>query len=260
MRVETIGDCVLYQGDCLEILPEISDADAVITDPPYGVTECAWDEALNLSLLWERLLPCRKDARTPVVVFCQQPFATDLINSARRLFRYRWIWVKNAPVGFLNAYKAPMRTTEEIAVFYAAQPVYNPRGVSEGMCKRRSARNVSEGTRRYRSGRNNVYGADCEGWEGWSGKNMPRDVLYFAREQSESTHPTRKPLELLEYLTLTYTDAGGLVLDPFMGVGTTGVACARMGRRFVGVELDARYFDAACKRIAATCAQGRLAI
>jgi site-specific DNA-methyltransferase (adenine-specific) len=88
---------------------------------------------------------------------------------------------------------------------------------------------------------------------------MPRDVLYFAREQSESTHPTRKPLALLEYLTLTYTDAGGLVLDPFVGVGTAGAACVNTGRKFVGIELDAGYFDAACKRITAAYKQGRLA-
>ena len=74
----------------------------------------------------------------------------------------------------------------------------------------------------------------------------------------EGNHPTVKPLALVENLIRLFTDAGDTILDPFMGSGTTGVACMRTGRKFIGIEMDAKYFAIAEKRITDAAAQGNL--
>lgn len=87
-------------------------------------------------------------------------------------------------------------------------------------------------------------------------KKRPTDVVNFARTNNEN-HPTEKPVGLME-IFIDWTD--GIVLDPFMGSGTTGVACAKMGRPFIGIEKEAKYFDIACERIEKIYSQGDLFI
>lgn len=87
-------------------------------------------------------------------------------------------------------------------------------------------------------------------FSGGGGVNHPKADAYGARKEGRNHHPTVKPLALMEYLcTLTATPTGGVVLDPFMGSGTTGVACVNTGRHFIGIEKDAGYFEIARRRI-----------
>ena len=78
--------------------------------------------------------------------------------------------------------------------------------------------------------------------------NYPTTILEYAREENQ-VHPTQKPTDLLEFLIETYTDEGGIVLDNCMGSGSTGVACKRTNREFIGIEKDADYYALACERI-----------
>ena len=87
----------------------------------------------------------------------------------------------------------------------------------------------------------------------WPDKR-PADVVRHGRS-GNSLHPTEKPLSLMQEV-VSWTD--GRVIDPFMGSGTTGVACANLGRKFIGIEIEPKYFDIACERIEAAYAQGRL--
>jgi site-specific DNA-methyltransferase (adenine-specific) len=251
-----IGDCALYHGDCYDALPALGKADLILTDPPYGCTECAWDKPLDLSRFWKAVSPLRED-KTPVLVFCAQPFTTDLIQSNRREYRYNWYWVKNVASGFLLSHKMPLRALEEIAVFYRSLPTYNPQlaGGKFKKIKRPTKTNLYGDQFKNPSVADRVFG-------------YPTNVLDFlcdssrfattARSAHFSSHPTQKPVSLLSYLILTYTNPGGLVLDPFMGSGSAGVACVQTGRRFIGIEKDADYFALAAERVRAAAAQGGL--
>ena len=176
-----------------------------------------------------------------IVIFSQLPFAVDLINACRKLYRYEWIWQKTLPVGFLNANRMPMRAHENILVFYKHLPKYRP--IYRGGYKPYKAQNVPKNTKDYGHYQTTISASD--------GKRFPIDVIKCAKPNSNKHrfHPTEKPVELLEYLIETYTEEGDKILDPFMGSGSTGVACNVLNRRFIGVELSEEYFEVAKMRI-----------
>lgn len=113
----------LYQGDCMELLPEIpaGSVDLILCDLPYGTTDCKWDHVLPMEKLWKeysRLLKCNGVA----ALFAAQPFTTTLISSNRSNFRYCWYWLKNQATGFAYARYQPMRKIEEVAIFVCNVP------------------------------------------------------------------------------------------------------------------------------------------
>lgn len=120
----------LFHGDCLVGLSrvETGSVDLVLCDLPYGTTSCAWDTVIPFEPLWEQYRRIVKP-KGALVLFAAQPFTTALINSARNLFRYDLIWEKNSPVGFANSHRQPLRSHEQILVFYKRQPTYNPQGL-----------------------------------------------------------------------------------------------------------------------------------
>lgn len=232
----------LLQGDCLKLMKDIQDGsvDLILCDPPYGTTDCSWDNVLPFDLLWaeyDRIL--KPDGAA--VLFSAQPFTTQLIQSNRRAFRYCWYWMKNQPTGFAFARYQPMRRIEEICVFYRKHGTYNPQGVQEiigGKVKRKR-----------QTARESVYN-DSTLLKEYTPKlkNFPKNVLQFNTERG--LHPTQKPVALLEYLIRTYTNEGDTILDNCMGSGSTGVAVKRVGgRRFIGIEQNPEYFNIAQKRI-----------
>ena len=191
MRIEHIGDAVLYLGDCLEILPTLGKVDAVVTDPPYGIGINksnrlsvsrgfggeVWDEH-PADMSW--LLPMG----VPAIVWGGNYF--DLPPTRAPL-----VWDKN------NA------------------------------------------------------GRDFADFEmAWSNLDMVarRIVLRPMNMDGGKKHPTQKPIRVMEWC-LGFLPNAGTILDPFMGSGTTGVACAKLGRKFIGIEIEERYFDIACKRV-----------
>ena len=231
----------LYQGDCLDQMDKVPDhtVDMIFTDLPYGTTKNAWDVPIPLGVLWEQYRRVLKPGGA-VLLFAQMPFGADLINSNRRWYRYEWIWHKTMPVGFLNANRMPLRTHENILVFYEHLPTYHPQMQSgKPYTAKRSARATSN------------YGHFDRKLTVNDGDRFPRDVLTFSNGNNASKiHPTEKPVDLLEYMIRTYTDAGDIVLDSCMGSGSSGDSCQRHGRDIIGIEKDPGYFEAARKRIA----------
>ena len=235
----------LYKGDCLEVMDELIArgivVDAIITDPPYGTTACKWDSVIHFDEMWERLNKLIKP-NGAIVLFGSEPFSSALRMSNIKNYKYDWIWEKSKATNFLNAKKQPLRAKENISVFHKNQPTYNPQ------MKKGEAYN--KGVRKEQS-EDDVYGSFSQTEVKSDGDRYPRDVLYFKTAESEGKtfHKTQKPLALMEYLIKTYTNDGELVLDFTMGSGTTGVACKNLGRDFIGIELDDKYFDIAKKRI-----------
>lgn len=240
----------LFHGDCLEILPRLAEeglhVDAVVTDPPYGTTSAEWDNAPDYGVLFPMMLAIMLP-NAPILSFCQEPICSELRLQFLRLYRYDFVWVKTRPAGFANANRMPMRIHERILVFYRRLPTYNPIKQKVGRPYTRTYsydRHAKKSGSVYRKGTlNKTYTRVSDG------TRYPTDVLYFANDSNNSVHPTQKPDALLRYLILTYTNPGDTVLDPFMGSGTTGVACMQTGRNFIGIELDEGYYNTAKKRI-----------
>lgn len=163
-----------------------------------------------------------------------------------KYYRYEWIWRKTQAKGHLNAKRMPLRAHENIEVFYKKPPTYNPQ-MTHGH-KRKIARNqyIRENTG------SSCYGAEKRNTVYDSTDRYPVDVQTFSNgDQTHRYHVTQKPVSLLEYLIKTYTNEGETVLDNCMGGGSTGVACIRTGRQFIGMELDAAAFEVAKARIEA---------
>lgn len=240
MRVETLGPATLYHGDCLDVLSGISGANAVLTDMPYGSTCLKWDCAVDVDRFWAAALPAAVD-NAAFCLFADMRFALRLINSQPNLFRYDIVWEKTRATGFLDVNRRPLRAHEFICVFYRKSPCFNPQmlpGEQYVKIEKNPNSMAAHYNRNYRSKCNGVYGA----------MRYPRDVVQFP-SLTFPKHPTEKPVGLMEWLVRSYSNAGDLILDPYMGSGSTGVAAVSNGRRFVGIERDLKYFDAACRRI-----------
>ena len=203
-RCEVIGDCTLYLGDCLEVMPTLGKVDAVVTDPPYG-----------LGVRWGKggdgVWPLRD--REMSGGGWDDSTCEDAIMVARGISRNAIIWGGN----------------------------YYTLCASRGWLLWDKMQEHS--------------GAHAE--MAWTNLDIPVRVFRYARAQLASEgkqHPTQKPLPLMVWCLGFLPDAQ-TILDPFMGSGTTGVACVKLGRKFIGVELDETYFDIACKRIRDAYAQ-----
>ena len=244
-------------GDCLEVMKDIPDKsiDMILCDLPYGCgkTYNKWDKLIPVDKLWNEYNRIIKE-NSIVCLFSQEPFTSQLILSNLKKYRYKWIWKKESPLGFLNANYKPLGITEEICVFsnYTVGSAsknkirYNPQGVIE---VNKQKRNNPKSTWRKNKGYS-VGGNKLNSNEPFVQKytNYPVEIITFARDK-EKLHPTQKPVALLEYLIKTYTNEGETVLDNCMGSGSTGVACMNTNRNFIGIELDEKYFEIARKRI-----------
>ena len=232
-----MDDIQLYYGDCLEVMKDIPDksVDMILCDLPYGTTRNKWDTVIDLDLLWSQYERIIKD-NGAIVLFAQVPFNIVLGYSNLKLLKYEWIWEKEQGTGHLNAKKMPLKSHENIMVFYKKPPTYNPQ-MREGKPYTCKSGDWSSN-----------YGAQVNVLTVNNGERYPITVLKFNRNK-QKLHPTQKPVELLEYLIKTYTNEGELVLDNCMGSGSTGVACVNTGRKFIGIEIDKKYFDISKQRI-----------
>ena len=245
-----MSEIKLFQGDCLEIMKNITDksVDMILCDLPYGTTSCAWDIVIPFEPLWEQYNRVIKE-NGAIVLFSNQPFTTDLINSNRKMWKYEIVWKKNTCTGSLLAKKRPMKQYETLEVFYNKQPTYNPQKIkrTEEELKRLSKKSVK------------TSGTDIQTYGGMTLNRyenlykMPSNVIefdaVFNRSKEKTPHPTQKPVVLLEYLINTYTNENEIVLDNCMGSGSTGVACKNLNRKFIGIELNEEYFNIAKERI-----------
>jgi len=242
-----MSEIMLYHNDCFNIFPKLQDRsiDLVLCDMPYGTTACKWDTCLDLERMWKELKRVVKDS-TAIVLTASQPFTSILGASNIKNLQYQWTWIKSRATGHLNAKKRPMKSTEDILVFYSKQPTYNPQDLIYKPVQ------VQNSKSHYLRNKNNVTSTVSGGikYEKYTQEytNYPRQHLEIASE-SLTIHPTQKPLALMEYLIKTYSNEDDTVLDFCMGSGTTGVACKNLNRNFIGIEKEEKYFNIATNRI-----------
>lgn len=233
-------------GCCLDILPTLDSGsvDMVLTDLPYGKTRNSWDRPIPFEPMWAELRRvCKPQAA--MVFTATEPFGAQLICSNLADFRYDLVWSKNKPTGFLNAKKQPLRSHENILVFYRKPPLYSPQ-MTSGHKPGNYARCIQHSTN---------YGKQTPTEYGGSTKRYPKSVIEIPiinNDDPEKFHPTQKPVDLMRWLIRTYTSPGDLVLDIAAGSGSTGVAAMLEGRRSICIELETEYASAADLRILET--------
>ena len=240
----------IKQGDCLELMKEIPDKsiDMILCDLPYGTTKNKWDSVLPFDKMWEQYDRIIKENGC-IALFADGMFMSDLMQSNKKLWRYNLVWDKELISGFLNANRMPLRSHEEICIFYKKLPTYNPQ-FTEGEPLHGMGTKFSQ-----EKNKNNNYGNfdSCNNPSAkrtGDTKKYPKSIIKFPRPAScVMIHPTQKPVELLEWLIKTYTNENDLVLDNCMGSGSTGVACINTNRNFIGYELDEHYFQIAKERL-----------
>ena len=251
-------DIKLYCGDCLEEMKNIPDKsiDMILCDLPYGCLSrnnpnAQWDNIIQLDKLWEQYNRIIKD-NGAIVLFAQGMFTAQLMMSNPNMWRYNLIWDKTLPTGFLNAKRMPLRSHEDILVFYKSLPTYNPQmTIGKPLHSKGTSYKTKELT-------NNCYG-DMSGTDdsrSGSTEKYPTSIVRFQKPHpSCAVHPTQKSTELCEWLIKTYTNEGETVLDNCMGSGSTGVAAINTNRNFIGMELTENYFAIAEERINAAIAE-----
>lgn len=232
----------LMQGDCLERMKEIpsGSVDMILCDLPYGTTACKWDTVIPFEPLWAQYRRIAK-RNTAIVLTASQPFTTALIASNMSDYRHSWVWDKATISNPMQAKRQPLRQHEDVLVFGAESPRYYPQKTDLHL------------TRKWRQAAQNEDAA-IPGTVGATGEvqgKYPKTIIRFnaAKFEGRTIHPTQKPVALMEYLIRTYTQEGEVVLDNCMGSGTTGVACVRTNRNFIGIERDEGYFKIAQDRI-----------
>ena len=205
-REEIIGDCTLYLGDCLEVMPTLDPVDAVLTDPPYGIGEDG-GRFRGRRGGGHRILPKDGwDAARP---------GPNAFEAMLLVSRHQIIWGGNYFADLLPASKGWLYWDK-------------------------------------------LMGGDfADGELAWT--SLDRALRKFTRCNKDhgKQHPTQKPVALMQWC-LGFLPNAQTILDPFMGSGTTGVACVNLGRKFIGIELEPKYFDIACKRIEEAYRQPRL--
>ena len=259
-----LGDCFKQMGK----IPENS-VDLILCDMPYGTTDrtginsknknrlYAWDKSFNLELMWKnykRVLSKRGN----IVLTADQPFTSQLIVSNLAWFKYDLIWDKCRVNGFLHANSRPMKQTEDIVVFspLGAAPAsnannthmtYNPQDLVKVDNKKfNSVKRLGNFLHTpNHMGKNAKLMGNSEYTQKYT--NYPKEILSFPLDKCE--HPTQKPVELMKYLILTYSNENDTVLDNCMGVGTTGIASVLTNRKFIGIEINKDYFTTAKKKI-----------
>lgn len=235
----------LMFGDCLERMKEIPDGsvDMVLCDLPYGTTRNKWDAVIPFEPMWEQYWRVLKKGGV-VVLTASQPFTSALVMSQPNAFKHEWIWQKNAGSNFGSVRFQPMKEHESVLVFAKSTGYYNPQMQERSEAGKRAIKNpIKSNTKSsptYGKFNDTVAVIRDE-------LRFPSSVQKFNRQRG--LHPTQKPVALMEYMIRTYTKEWETVLDNCMGSGTTGVACSNTGRKFIGVEMDEKYFDIAKNRI-----------
>ena len=235
-----LDDCQLMFGDCLERMKEIPDGsiDMILCDLPFGTTACKWDTIIPFEPLWEQYNGIIKD-NGAIALFGSQPFTSKLVMSNIKMFKYEWIWDKKIPSGMSYARFQPMRQHEDVLIFCKGKTIYNPQMIKRDKPIKGGGMSKGETT-------NNQNLVALK--KTYDYKN-PTSIIKFDKIRKGSLYPTQKPVALLEYLIKTYSTDGDLILDNCMGSGSTGVACVNTNRKFIGIELDEKYYDISCKRI-----------
>lgn len=252
----------IVNGDCLEVMKQIPSESIhlILCDLPYGTTKCKWDSIIDMDKLWTEYKRILIKPTGVIVLFGQQPFTTKLISANYEWFKYNIIWKKNKTTQYLLANYRPMKCTEDICVFspggaaaasrHKGNMTYNPQNlVPVNIVKKNSEKRIGKMLNQlHHLGPNNKLTSDTEYKQSFT--NYPTELIEFEIESS-TIHETQKPVRLIEYLIQTYSNSGETVLDNTMGSGTTGIGCMNTGRKFMGIELEKKYFELSHERLVA---------
>ena len=215
--------------------------DCVITDLPYGTTQCKWDNIIPFNVMWDKIYKLTYK-KANIILFGSEPFSSNLRVSNINNYRFDIIWDKGRGKDPMNAKNRPMKRHENISVFYKQKGTYNPQMTKLDIPDVRRNNKTTTSSLWNRNGdiiTNKVYT-----------ERYPTSIFLYADNNHKNRfHPTQKNLNLLENLIKTYTNENELVLDFTMGSGSTGVACMNTNRKFIGIELDQNYFNIAKDRI-----------
>jgi DNA modification methylase len=259
MKIKT-DNYEIYKGDCLEVMDKLIEqgvkVDAIITDPPYGTTACKWDSVIPFDVMWERLNKLIKP-NGAIVLFGSEPFSSQLRCSNLKNYKYDWIWEKSKCSNFPHAKNMPLKFHENIIVFSRGKighisqlkekrMIYNPQGIKKVDKTWERKRKYDKGDNGHHLVRESHKLKRIIEFE-----NFPTTIIKIGNSNNNERkfHPTQKPVSLLMYLVQTYTNENEVILDFTMGSGSTGVACMLTDRKFIGVELDDKYFEIAENRL-----------
>ena len=232
---------MILHGDCFYWLEKLANqgvkVDMILTDPPYGQTNAEWDKSLDTNKMWACLDKICKP-NTCIALWGTEPFASKLRLSNPN-YKYDWYWKKNKPSNFFNANRQPLRSIENLMIFYAKQCIYKP---IKTFGHRRKIVKAEHKNKCIQKGLyNNSISVDYDSTE-----RFPINILEFkVIPNKQKKHSSEKPVDMSEYLIKTYTNKGDIVLDFTMGTGGVGVACKNTNRRFIGIELSLNYFNIA---------------
>lgn len=222
----------IYNIDCLEGMEQLPDEsiDMIFCDLPYGVpARNKWDFIIPPAKLWEQYERIIKP-NGAILLFGQDKFTAKMMLSNERLHRYNIVWQKTTPTGFLNANKMPLRSHEDIMVFYKSLPVYHPQKTSGHIRKVSTANHKRNSEQSMDYGNYGLHTYD-------STERYPTSVWKFSTDkQKVALHPTQKPIELCRYAIRTYTNPGDLVLDNCCGAGSIPLAAKLEGRHYIGMD------------------------
>lgn len=234
----------IYCDDCMAVMATLRPAsvDMVFADLPYGTTYAEWDDVIPMGALWDLYDRVAKP-NAALVFTAVQPFTSALIASKPSWFRVEWIWDKVNGANFGNASRMPMKCHESVLVFGKNPTRYFPQ-------KTVGKPNHTQGTRGRARVAETARIDPAKAPDNLTGLKYPKTIQTFPKHSSQvGLHPTQKPVSMVEYFIRTYSAFGETVLDNTMGSGTTGVAAANAGRKFIGIEKDEKYFRVAKKRV-----------
>ena len=256
-RKEVIGNCELYLGDCLEVMPTLGKVDAVVTSPPYDQLR-EYGETFN----WDfektanNIMLNLQDGGVCVWIVGDQVKNGSESGTAFEqalYFKKIGMFLHDTMIYWKDAFPFPDKTRyaqifEYMFIFSNGKPkttniIKTPTKAHNRVKKSSSQRNADGTTSR------------MEYEIGKEERNLENiwiyDVGYMksAKDSYIFEHPAIFPEQLAIDHVLSWSNPSETILDPFMGSGTTGVACVKLGRKFIGIELDEKYFDIACKRI-----------
>lgn len=226
----------IQHADCFDLMARLEpqSIDLIATDMPYGTTACSWDVRVDFEQWWTAVKRVLKP-RGVFLTTASEPFASLLRVSNLDWYRYDWVWEKEQGSNFLDAWRKPYKVHENILVFANVLPIYYPQFTP--------GEPYTNGKRRGTP----VYGDFNDKQELKTHGRLPISIMKFNRDAG--LHPTQKPVALYEYLIKTYTQPGDLVLDPFCGSGTTGMAALKTGRRYILGDSSLEYVEAARLRL-----------
>jgi len=247
----------LIHGDCLvemdKLIAEGVKVNAIITDPPYGVTSCKWDSVIPFDEMWLRLNKLIKDNGV-IALFGNEPFASYLRISNIKNYRYDWIWNKVKPSNFQLMNYQCGKIHELILIFSKGKSCYTSNNNTMIYYPQKTFRkNIRISNIKNENYINNTMLRGTfkvkDTYKIYNDKHPISIITYSNADNKNKIHPTQKPVELLEYLIKTYTLKGETVLDFTAGSGSTGIACRNLDRNFIGIELDEHYFNIMKNRV-----------